>query len=147
MTKPQAFLVVGHANWGKSRTIRALTGDRWGRVSLIEHAFFIRLMSNDDLPLTRYRSFITRLRPGRDHLVVAPYCPEQARRTPLLQAWAQKYSLRFWVLEHSYVGDRRITAEEIARLRRAGIVEVFSRQGAQAGERAHVLGRFIARHT
>jgi len=146
MKKPQAFLVVGHSNWGKSRTVRALTGDRWGRVSLIGHTFFVRLMSNDDLPLARYQSFIRRLRPARDPLVVAPYCPEQSRNNPLLRTWAERYSLRFWVLEHSYVGDRRITAEEIAQLRRYGSVDVFPRCGAEATDRARALTRFIASH-
>ena len=139
MPTPQAFLVVGRANWGKSRTIRALTGGKRGWVHLLGGNFFVRRMSNDDPPVTRYEKFIGRLRPARHTLVVAPYCPETRGKAPVLAAWARKYKLRFFVLAENFHGGRRIAAGQVAWLRRHGAVEVFAGAGVPATLRAAAL--------
>jgi len=54
-----AFAVVGHRDWGKSTTLRSLAGNRrW--VTLNGKRFFVRLMSNDDVP-RKYQKFIEQL--------------------------------------------------------------------------------------
>ena len=146
MPKPQAFLVVGHSNWGKSQTIRALTGGRRGWVRILGRDFFVRLMSNDDPPVAGYRRFIGRLRPARHVLVVAPYCPEPSRRASLLAQWASKYTLRLWVLADNYHGGRAMHAAELAQLQRHGTVAVFHGARVEAPVRAVALRRFIARY-
>jgi len=143
MKKPIVFLVVGHANWGKSLTISALTGGRRGRVQLLGDPFFIRRMSNDDPPVSKYRAFILRRDPTVDPLVVAPYCPETNPASPLLRAWDAGYTLSFWVLRDDYYGRWRITPAEIARLRRRGPVRIFSGSRIEASARARALRRFI----
>ena len=46
--QPKAFIIVGHSNWGKSRTLRQLTGSRrraW--IEINDIWIFVSQISND----------------------------------------------------------------------------------------------------
>jgi hypothetical protein len=61
---PQAFFVVGHSNWGKSSTLKALAAPPQVRKVVVGgRTFFIRRMSNDDRP-NDWVAFIKGLRPA-----------------------------------------------------------------------------------
>ena len=112
MNRSKAFLVVGHRNWGKSKTLRALTNDEYGWVTLHGKHFFIRFMSNDDVP-SKYSEFIEALDPTKKPLVIVAYCPEQSPYV-LIDAISKKYDLFIWVLQHNYGCTREISESETA---------------------------------
>ena len=141
MPSTSAFAVVGHRNWGKSTTLRALAG-KPGWVNLDGERFFVRLMSNDDIP-DDYEKFIDGVDPKKKPYLLVAYCPEQGRPR-LLEKLAKKYRLGLFVLEHRAAGGDRLAANEIAGLRAFGKVRVFDKLGAQPTEIARILRSFIA---
>jgi hypothetical protein len=117
MSKGKAFLVVGHKNWGKSSTLRALTGDsRYPRTWVIKSiAFFIRRMSNDDDPKSLIE-LAGKLDPETTPHVIATLCPtfnDKNARPALLETLnilRRKYDLFFFGqiytrLIHAIVGQ------------------------------------------
>jgi hypothetical protein len=140
MSKPVAFLVVGHRQWGKSRTIRALAL-KPGWVTIAGRRFFVRIMSNDDQKRS-YSDFVAAVRPERRPFLVAAYCPEGGSQ-PLLRALARKYRVRAFVLERNYRNDDSVSPNEIARLRAHARVYVYAPVRRPAAARAKALARFI----
>ena len=140
--KAQAFFVVGHSNWGKSQTLRALAGPhqvrRW---SVKGRDFFVRRMSNDDLS-DKWMKFIKQLDPARRSHVIAALCPK-TDALDLLGTLKDKYNLFFWVLRHSYEGYGAISAQEEDALRALGTVVVFDQKHAPAEQRAKALKEFV----
>jgi hypothetical protein len=141
MVNPQAFLVVGHSQWGKSKTLWALTNDHRGWVTLDGKQFFVRLMSNNDVP-DSYDKFINSLNPTKKPLVIAAYCPEKSPY-PLITTLAKKYNVLIWILEHNYADTASITSTEIQNLRQFGNVECYSLRRSEAVARASALVQFI----
>jgi hypothetical protein len=147
MAKGKAFLVVGHRHWGKSRTLRALCDDKKGGWVIIKgKRFFVRLMSNDDLP-DSYLEFIESLDPAKKPLVIMAYCAESPPHA-LATALGKEYDLFFWVLEHKfkgrpYRGEDSVSAGEIEQLRKLGTVECYADRGAEAHVRAGALEVFV----
>jgi hypothetical protein len=141
MVNPQAFLVVGHSQWGKSKTLWALTNDQRGWVTLDGKQFFVRLMSNNDVP-DSYEKFINSLGPIKKPLVIAAYCPERPPY-PFITALAKKYNLILWILEHNYADTASITPDEIQSLHKFGKVECYSLRRSEAVARASALMQFI----
>jgi hypothetical protein len=141
--------VVGHANWGKSKTLAALTEDnthrRWWKIAGEE--FFIRRMSNDDFP-EGYAEFMESLAPTSKPFVIAAFCPNfgddrrQETEDTLRELQGKGYVLFFWVIEHQYGTSMTVTADTVTRLRTFGTTEVFTER-AEPDRRAENLRRFI----
>lgn len=147
MARGKAFLVVGHKQWGKSRTLKALTdgNHRVRGVSIADHHLFIRRMSNDDKP-SDFRDLVRTLRPSRHEFVILAFCPVfDQDADDILSDLKEHYDLHSFVLKHSYDGDRHISADEIAALRGFGNIEVFDRQ-VEATARSEALRAFIEFH-
>jgi hypothetical protein len=140
MSKPVAFLVVGHRQWGKSRTIRALAR-KPGWVTIADRRFFVRIMSNDDQEAS-YKDFVAAVRPDRRPFLIAAYCPEEGSQ-PLLRALARKYRVRAFVLERNYRDDDAVSPNELARLRAHAKVYIYTPIRRPAAARAKALARFI----
>ena len=68
---------MGHANWGKSKTLKALTKEsvRVKKTTISNVEFFIRRMSNDDQP-EGYVEFMKSLNPSTRPYVIAALCPQ-----------------------------------------------------------------------
>jgi hypothetical protein len=141
--KPKAFFVVGHANWGKSRTLRALTGGLHRNISIGPRTFFIRRTSNDDDPQT-WEEAINQLDPNTTPYVILTVCPTQ-EALPVLRILRERFTLYFWVIRHSYHGNRKITPEEEQRLQTVGTIEILD-QVTEDGDRAVHLRNFIDAH-
>lgn len=147
MTQPRAVFVVGHSNWGKSRTLRALTDGNAHRryVQLRGVEFFIRRMSNDDRP-DEFYAFVNSLRPSHTPQLIAAFCPSfgdpRAQRC-LDHLVHHGYGLFFWVMRRAYLAARVVTADEIGRLRASGTVEIYDRGDAEDGVRATALRQFV----
>lgn len=161
MREKLVVFVVGHENWGKSYTLRALKQIcnrqvRHRRVSIKGIQFLVRATSNDDVP-KRYAAFINGLR--FPHLIAA-LCPKfkksSKRDNPrkladrLLSRLQEKgYSLFFWVIRYKWTGLAAIHHQEISELRKyasrtGGRVRVFARAGVEDLERARDLRRFVS---
>lgn len=131
MHKGKIAFVVGHAHWGKSKTLRALTNDdcRLKKTTIGGVEFFIRRMSNDDRS-DSYKKFMTSLDPALRPYLIAALCPQfdnpvAATNSILTNLLAKGYQLFFWVIEHQYGTSEVVAAKEIQRLRSFGKVEVF----------------------
>jgi hypothetical protein len=154
MLKGKAFFVVGHKDWGKSSTLKALTdGSRFPRTWVIASiAFFVRRMSNDDFPESLIR-LANRLHPQTTPHVIATLCPtfndKKARPALLdtLNILKRKYELFFFVLRHKCSNrDLTIPDDETEKLERYGTVEVFRPEGARSEEIARAFQHFIEQH-
>lgn len=125
--------VVGHSNWGKSSTLRALTNNdfraRWHTVSKVD--FYIRRMSNDD-QTQGYIDFMARITPAKYAALIAALCPRtDDPKNPaeeILKNLKKKgFELFFWVLETEQgQGNGVISKREIAMLRRYGTATIQS---------------------
>ncbi len=151
MLRGKAFAVVGHRNWGKSKTLQALAGGNQHQRTLVikSREFFVRHMSNDDVPQGFYSRLKT-LEPERWPGVIVALCPtfaDKARRAELtraLQALRKRYQLFFFVLRTDCRRRKRqISDTEIDALSRFGKVKVFSDSTADPQTRARALERFI----
>lgn len=153
MQKGKAFAVVGHKQWGKSETLKALSsGNAHARRQVIKsREFFIRHMSNDDYPRSFY-ALINSLDPARWPYVIAAMCPtfvDKKQRAVLietLRSFKKRYELFFFVLRTDYHRHkRRISDDEIRNLERFGTVRVFTDANAGPEKRARALRRFIGK--
>jgi hypothetical protein len=149
MDPPRVVFVVGHEHWGKSQTLRQLTGgDSHKRRTTISGAeFFLRRTSNDDDP-DGFVEFIRRIEPSATKQLIAALCANfernDARTQFILETLRSKgYTMYFFVLEHCYGRDTVVTRDQIARLRRFGNVEIYSQRG-EAEARARALRAFVS---
>ncbi len=154
MAKGKAFLVVGHKNWGKSTTLKALTGgSRFKRIWMIgKTPFLIRRMSNDDIPKS-LKDFVHRLDPAVSPRVIATLCPtfNDKRSLPLLLdilgTLKRKYELFFFVLRHKCKNPKStILDDEIDKLERYGAVKIFSPEGAKPRVIARGFENFVRKY-
>jgi hypothetical protein len=133
LNKPKIIFVVGHKNWGKSRTLRALTnGNHWQRkITISRKDFFIRRMSNDD-QLKGFYEFCKSISPNKMPLIIATLCPifksPDLQIPKILTSLKKKgYKLFFWVIKHNYkFPEITVTSYEITQLKQFGKVKVFS---------------------
>jgi len=136
MEKGKAFFVVGHSNWGKSKTLRALMKENRKRCIIIKKVeFFVRSMSNDDVP-DSFIKFLKKLHPNRKPYVIATLCPKFDKRSTntkkpsteeMLRSLRKRYELFFFVLVHQWhgKGNGRIRDDETKKLRKFGDVKLY----------------------
>lgn len=144
----RAVFVVGHENWGKSRTLLALTNARRvHRVTIDNVTFFIKRMSNDDRR-EEYQQFIDTLSPTNIPNLIAALCPNfvgDDNDTPeiLTTLRTKGYEMFFWVIEHQHGKEAVVDQSDLRALETFGRVEVFSER-VEADLRATQLRVFIA---
>ena len=147
MTRGKAFLVVGHSNWGKSFTLRALSGGttkKWIRIR--GQRVFIRYMSNDDVPGSFHRS-VRGLDPAKKHYICIAFCPRvsDAPTAKTIRALRSRYDIVSFVMAQAYNGEKRLKPHEIGALKWLGDTRVlWERRSAPA--RARALRALIERH-
>ncbi len=158
MQEKRVAFVVGHENWGKSYTLRALfdiCGRRGNCVTIDGIEFFVRKTSNDDI-VKHPRSYIEFMNRLSKPYVIAALCPkfktfakpdnDLKLADDILQALRRKgYRLFFWVIEHKW--DRPtevINQNEISELRRHGGVGIFTGVNHEAQIRAAAFREFVS---
>ncbi len=148
MSQPKIVFIVGHANWGKSSTLRALTGGSHHvrAIELKESRFLLRRMSNDDRPES-FKKLLSRLDPSYWPHVIAALCPkfqdgDDGLESILESLRGKGYRLFFWVMEHQFGTAEKIRATELTSLRRFGKVEVYSPR-SEAHVRAAKFRTFV----
>lgn len=146
MSNKKIVFVVGHENWGKSKTLKALTNNsRYVRnYELGGLTWFIRRMSNDDRP-DGYHTFMDNL---TSPYLIAAFCPnfddERIEITiNLLDKLNDKgYKLYFWVLKTQFTSGVSMSRDYIEKLKNFGKVEVYSKR-SEASIRATELRKYI----
>ncbi|GAB6392465.1 MAG: hypothetical protein MdMp014T_1838 [Treponematales bacterium] len=105
--KGMAFLLVGGVgSWGKSRTLRALTGGNihQSRIDITSkkdgktYRFFIRRMSNTDDP-EGYMKFIKK---AVHQNIIITFSADEGHADAALQELSKNYNLRCFVLDHCF---------------------------------------------
>jgi hypothetical protein len=146
--KRSIVFVVGHGDWGKSKTLKSLTNENWRKkyVKISNHEFFIRRMSNDDKP-KGYFDFMKSLSPEKKELLIAALCPnferENAQTEEILNLLKEKgYHLYFWVIECQFGTNEKIKPDEVSKLRDFGDVYVLSTKES-SDMRAKILQTYI----
>lgn len=150
------IFVVGHSNWGKSKTLKCLTDDnRYIQNYTVNNIdWFVRRMSNDDL-LPSYSDFMKNLDIETKPNVIAAFCPNFGEKPNLkgknrkeetieiLNSLKNKgYNLYFWVIEHQFVTKKKMDSSFINELKNFGKVEIYSKC-EEADLRALALKDFI----
>lgn len=146
MSNKKIVFVVGHENWGKSKTLKAFTDNsRYiQNYKLAGHEWFIRRMSNDDQPDGFY-NFMDSL--TKSYLIAA-FCPNfdddryEITVNLLNELQNKGYELYFWVLKVQFSSGDNMSGNYIDKLRDFGTVEVYS-QNCEADTRASELRKFI----
>lgn len=148
MLKPRIFFVVGHEEWGKSETLRALTDGNCHkkRITISGTVFFVRHMSNDDQPES-YINLMKSIDPLNKPFIIAALCPDferkNAKTESILSILRSKgYELFFWVIEYKFGKSEIVSPKEIQCLRKIGKVEVFSNKD-EAAVRSKSFKQFI----
>ena len=145
--------VVGHSNWGKSKTLKCLTDDsRYVKTYTINDInWFIRRMSNDDYSES-YCNFIKNLNTEINPNVIAAFCPnfEEERNEETIKILnslkIKGYDLYFWVIEHQFSTKNKMDSFFIDKLKDFGKVEIYSKC-EEADLRASALKDFIKKYT
>ena len=144
MVHGQAFFVVGHKNWGKSQTLKALTGaHQVRRFTVGTRTFWIRRMSNDDRE-SEWLNLVRGLDPSSKPSVILTMCPTTTAYNALREL-SSRYALFFWIIQQSYGDERVVSLEQEQSLRALGTTDVLTGR-VEAGERAAAFRRFIEAH-
>jgi hypothetical protein len=100
MAKGKAFLLVGHAHWGKSKTLTALTDGNWNvrYITIKGVEFKIKRSSNSDNlePCLEFVKNVT-----YPNLIIA-FSSDGPEERQILEILKRKYDLYFFVLQHKY---------------------------------------------
>jgi hypothetical protein len=141
----QAFFVVGNGDFGKSGTLKALTGGLHRTTLVGGRKFLIKRRSNDDIPKP-WEEFIKALNPDNTPYVIVAICPKE-HAVPLLREMRRRgFELFFWIIRvRSDNNGERLTPDEEARFRDIGTV-AFCEQRAERPERAKQFRRFVESH-
>jgi hypothetical protein len=142
--KGKAFILVGRAHWGKSYTLRELTGgSRSIRHTVINGIrFFVRKMSNTDF----WESFIAFIQTVTVDRLIISFSAGTPNDTGILDILKARYELFFFVLERRYGSPARtISAAEIAVFKKySARVCVYTKTDAPASARASAFKAFVA---
>ena len=150
MSKNKAIVVVGHSDWGKSKTLKALTGGNIHkvRVNIKGYDICIKRMSNDDEPeKEKLLNYLQEIDPNIKPIILITLCPDfddsSKKTNKILKLLSNKYNnIFFWVLKRKYGSIEEVSNDEIQMLKSFGKVSVFSDK-AEASDRALELERFI----
>jgi len=146
--KPKIFFYVGKARWGKSSALFYIAEESnhraWIKINNID--VFVRHTSNDDVPQS-YFKFMESINPDCKPLIIAALCANftdsWAKTENILDGLKKKgYDLFFWVMVHQWGTDDTIKTDEIARLRKYGKAEEYTK-AREAKVRANSFGLYV----
>lgn len=147
----KTIVLAGHENFGKTKTLQALTGkQRATTVTIDKTGYVLHNMSNDDDP-KRMLDFVGNLDPAQTTNLIITLCPnfhnpKKLTLQILSQLKAKGYQMNFWVLEKQFGDYNIVTPCEIVALAKWGCVEVFGAASTPAAQRAKHFKAFIRRH-
>lgn len=154
----KVFIYVGHSNWGKSRTLKVITGgsSQQRTAQIAGHTVKVRKMSNDDIE-TALLEWVRTLPHLQHNRFIMAFCPHvypqngnpttsQQIALDILIELQKTNDLYFFVQQEQYGhGQNTITQNEILWMQNFGVLEVFKGQ-AEATQRAQSFLNFIQKH-
>lgn len=140
--------LVGHENFGKSKTLKALTSGvvqyRYWKLGDIQYQ--IRRMSNDDLT-DQWKEYIDSFIASKGSDLIIAMCPDFRTREKATKSYLTKlsknYRLRFFVLKYAYGRSEMVKDEEIEQLREFGEVKLYEKKNTEASTRAKEFKAFV----
>lgn len=148
----KAFILVGHSNWGKSRTLKCLTQNNIYRrnIQIGGIEFFIRRMSNADNSESLLR-FVKNTEEPNIIMTLSPNFLGNTKTIDILKELkdSKNYQLFFFVLKYKYDQSQKISQEEIEELKNysdSNFIEIFNDKNSPDYLRAHEFRRFIEKH-
>jgi hypothetical protein len=124
MSKLKAFIVVGHENWGKSRTLLSFTDERRTRSIIINNLkFIIKRMSNDDFS----KGLLDFVLSQTNNIIIA-LCPnfnnKERYTNEILKELNARYDCYFWIMKYNWDNTAEISSQEIDILKNYGQIEI-----------------------
>jgi len=146
----KAFLLVGHENFGKSKTLVELTESRNSQHIYIEKKYFaLKRKSNDDIgkDLLKYVKDI--LKNKYCEYLLLCFCPDfkdqKKYSVQILETLKNECELYFFVLMKQYGRDKTVTSDEIKELKKYGDVFQYATSD-DAHDRADELVKYIKKN-
>jgi len=145
----KAFLLTGHRNWGKSKTLNdpGFAG-KTKHIMIKGINVFIIKMSNDD----QLDGLLEAIKKHKDipYLVIAFCCNFEGGffTVEILEALRKYgYEVFSFVLEHQYNNPKiSITSEQIAKLKNYAICEIYSVKKAESNVRAIAFKKYLEKN-
>lgn len=146
----KAIAVVGHENWGKSYTLKALAGSahkNW--IEINGKWFYVKHMSNDDIYGALYdwvKKFISRYK-NDDYGLVFALCPDfnnaEKKTKKILELLTDiDIEIKFFILDKNYNNDKEISKTEISEMKKFG--NIYLTDGSvENNYRANELLKFV----
>jgi len=139
--KKKVFIYVGHSNWGKSMTLKILTGgsSRKKIAEISGHIIRVRKMSNDDygIGLLEWVKDIPRIKYEKFIIAFCPKFPnidnpteEQNIAQEILIELQKTNELYFFVQKEKYGSNEQILQEEIKWISNFGVVKIINGQNS-----------------
>jgi hypothetical protein len=145
----KAFLLTGHRNWGKSKTLNNPNFAGKNKHIIINGNYvFIIKMSNDD----QLDRLLEAIKKHKDipYLVIAFCCnfEEGFFTVEILEALKKyDYEVFSFVLEHQYNNPEiSVTSEQIAKLKKHAICEIYSVKKAESNVRAVAFKKYLEKN-
>jgi hypothetical protein len=132
MEKGKAFVLVGHSDWGKSRTLQRLISPKkygwWEYKPGV--GIFVKTMSNDDI-VDSLVNFAKNTTPTIKKIIIIALCPDfenpEKKTEVILDILKEKYELSFFVLAGKYDQTAQVLPGEIESLKKYGTVRSLNK--------------------
>ena len=146
----KAYILVGHSNWGKSYTLKELTGNnsRQKYTNINGTNISVKKMSNDDSSFGLL-NFIKQKTLNKQTIIIA-LCPsfedKNKKTIEIIEELKSKsFSCYFFILSEKYTGIGKIKDEEINELKKYGTIEILTGK-LDSLVRASKFKEFIEKH-
>jgi hypothetical protein len=146
----KAFLLVGHENFGKSRTLVELTKSRNSQHTLIENKYFaLKRKSNDDIG-KELLNYVKGILANKDcEYLLLCFCPNfidsKKCSEKILETLKKECQLYSFVLVKQFGTDKKVTQEEIENLKKYSNVFEYN-ESEDARDRADALVKYIKKN-
>jgi len=147
--KKKAFLLTGHANWGKSKTLsdKSFAG-KCRHINIKGNSIVIIKMSNDD-QLDKIIQAIEKY--INEQFIIIAFCPnfdDKHFTVDVLNLLKKHdYEIFSFVLKHKYnKPETTVTSDEINKLNEYSKVEIYSEKNAEANIRAEKFKKYIEKN-
>jgi hypothetical protein len=143
----KAFLLVGHENFGKSKTLVELTESRNSQHIYIEKKYFaLKRKSNDDIGENLLKYVKDVLKNKYCEYLLLCFCPDfkdsKKYSVQILETLKNECELYFFVLMKQFRGNKVVSPNEIKELKKYG--KVFQYETSDdAHDRADELVKYI----
>jgi hypothetical protein len=143
----KVFLLVGHENFGKSRTLVKLTESKNSQHIVIDNKWFaLKRKSNDDIGKDLLKYVKEVLGNKNCKYILLCFCPDfkepKKYSIQILETLRKECELYFFVLMKQFGGNSVVSLNEIGELKKYGNVFQYE-ESDDANDRADALIKYI----